>query len=937
MMTYKVDPSGFAGMTDFDGPTLPAYVHANGAVDLSGSVISSGLCVPRGLLTEVSLLRVGGLSEPVTAQAEVLNRWSDGSIRWMLVSFVIPATDSQTVAGKRLRCASLNRRLAGVQLPVTFRPVAPEDDSAASRLFVQCREHTVVKVVRNVIQISAQLFDGADSIQRTLRIAPRLSCPNDTVKDLIVDGVLCEVYGPVRQVFVVSTRAADRPDVTLQFRITNWPTAGLIDFETRIRNTRRAVHKEGLWDLGDCGSFRFNGLEMEVSIDQLESPFSTRWLFESNQSACEAAESDHVTVRQFASGGSKRTGPGPSSDQQRLPPCGYEVRWGAVTWQGHRAEPVVTLASADAFLAVAVPEFWQKFPTSVSAECGRIKVGLFPEVSEEPYELQGGEQSTQSIRIATGSLRVRMSVSAATAAAAVIGPRLLHQVLTPPQLISAPDWYWYADVFPWFPGSDSDSDVDVRNDSFGTQEENQADDCGIPQEHAVGSRLRDYLTDATSGEFSLEMRRARIDEYGWRNFGDVHADHEQTHFAGRETVVSHYNNQYDLIYGGILQFAATGDLRWRELFDPLARHVIDIDIYHTNQDRAAFNGGLFWHTDHYVDAGTATHRTYSRRNLRTGTAYGGGPGAEHNYTTGLMYYHFLTGSAAAREAVLSLAEWVIRMDDGRNTVFALLDDGPTGLASATFDPDFHGPGRGAGNSLNALLDAWLLTNSDRFLRKAEELIRRCVHPNQDIGALHLLDAERHWSYTVFLTSLSRYLLLKREAGATDGMYAYARGVMSHYGRWMAKFERPTLSCPDELQYPTEAWAAQDVRKANVLHLAAACEDDPGQARTMRMKARELSDAAWNDLYEFSNAHLTARCLAILMTEGAREVFHRNCQVTSIPPTDVSYPLTKWNMFVPQRTRVKALFRNPLKLLRACWRLLSPNHSRRAIRALYRLF
>ena len=50
----------------------------------------------------------------------------------------------------------------------------------------------------------------------------------------------------------------------------------------------------------------------------------------------------------------------------------------------------------------------------------------------------------------------------------------------------------------------------------------------------------------------------------------------------------------------------------------LAVHVRDIDVYHTDEDKSAYNHGLFWHTVHYVDAGTSTHRSYPRR--RTFTA-----------------------------------------------------------------------------------------------------------------------------------------------------------------------------------------------------------------------------------------------------------------------------------------------------------------------------
>ena len=73
-------------------------------------------------------------------------------------------------------------------------------------------------------------------------------------------------------------------------------------------------------------------------------------------------------------------------------------------------------------------------------------------------------------------------------------------------------------------------------------------------------------------------------------------------------------------------------------------HVRDIDTYHTREDKAAYNGGVFWPTQHYTDAGTATHRTYPH-----GT-YGGGPAAEHNYNAGFMLHFFLTGDRRSRRA-----------------------------------------------------------------------------------------------------------------------------------------------------------------------------------------------------------------------------------------------------------------------------------------------
>src|SRR5262249_35065705 len=160
-------------------------------------------------------------------------------------------------------------------------------------------------------------------------------------------------------------------------------------------------------------------------------------------------------------------------------------------------------------------------------------------------------------------------------------------------------------------------------------------------------------------------------------------------------------------------------------------------------------------------------------------------GNEQDYTTGLMLHHFMTGSPSSREAAIGLARWVIDMDDGRKTVFRWLASGSTGLASASRTPSYHGPGRGSANSVAPLLAGHRLTGEPTFLAKAEELIRRVIHPADDVPARNLLDAENRWFYTMFLQSLGRYLAYKAERGERDRMYVYARASLLHYARWMA--------------------------------------------------------------------------------------------------------------------------------------------------------
>src|SRR5262249_19709435 len=171
-------------------------------------------------------------------------------------------------------------------------------------------------------------------------------------------------------------------------------------------------------------------------------------------------------------------------------------------------------------------------------------------------------------------------------------------------------------------------------------------------------------------------------------------------------------------------------------------------------------------------------------------------------------------------AAMELSQYAIDTDDGRKTIFRWLDRGPTGHATSSGSPLYHGPGRAPANSVNALLDGHRLTGERRFLDKAEQLIRRCIHPADDIPPRDLLDAENKWFYTMFLQALGRYLDYKAELGELDFLYAYARASLLHYCRWMTEHEYPYLDKPEKLEYPTETWAAQDMRKSEVFKYAA---------------------------------------------------------------------------------------------------------------------
>jgi hypothetical protein len=350
-----------------------------------------------------------------------------------------------------------------------------------------------------------------------------------------------------------------------------------------------------------------------------------------------------------------------------------------------------------------------------------------------------------------------------------------------------------------------------------------------------------------------------------------------------------------------VQFLRSGDGRWFVLMDELARHVTDIDLYHTVHDKSAYNNGHFWHTVHYIDAGTSTHRSYPRSE-----GVGGGPSSGHLYTTGLMLHHLLTGCAASRRAVERLGRYVIDADDGSKTVFRFLDRGETGHISLSAFDGYHGPGRATANSLNALVDAHRLTGERAFLAKAERLVRRSIHPEDDLASRNLADVEGRWFYTMFLAALGRYLDHKACLGENDAMYAYGQASLLHYAAWAAEHEYPYLEKPEILEFPTETWAAQDMRKSEILRLAARHAEGELRRRFVE-RARWFFDVSVRQLEEHPTRAF-CRPLVLLSTLGYGQAF------SDLHPEDrAPRAVASWRQlgpplaFVPQKERARRRF------------------------------
>jgi len=787
---------------------------------------------------------------PVALQARVLDRWGDGSARWALLDWLADAPGER--AATRVEIGEGAPAAPG-------GPRVEVREEAGGACVVETGAATFRLAHAGRFPFESVEVGGAPAIDAA-RSGLRVEDGAGRTFEATPRAVTVEERGPIRAcIRVAGDLASPGAPPLCRFLARLHFVAGspVVRFHLTLHNPRRAQHPGGLWDLGDPGSILLKDASLVVAGPGGEGPPDLRFSAEA-EAPFERAEAS-FEVYQDSSGGEAWKSRNHLNRRREIPLAfrGYRIRAGGAERTGLRATPIATWERGGRALAIAVEEFWQNFPKSLEADAAGVTLRLFPKHSLDLHELQGGEQKTHVFHVAFGH--------------DAIAREPLEWARRPlvPRLDPA-----------WTCATGAVTDLLPR------------EECATPvYEALVGAAL--------DGDDTFERKREVVDEYGWRHFGDIWGDHEAVFHEGPEPLLSHYNNQYDPLLGMALQHLRSGDPRWWIHMRQSAAHTIDIDTYHTDEDKAAYNHGLFWHTVHYVDADIATHRSYPS----AGKVCGGGPANEQMYSTGLLHHFLLTGDELSREIVLAYARFALDIDDGSRTIFRWLDRGPTGLASQTGNPLYHGPGRGPGNLIGVLVDAHRLTGEARWLAKAEELIRRCTHPRTDIAALTLHDAERRWYYTVYLQALAKYLEHKAELGLLDGMYAYGRATLLHFARWMAAHEYPTLDKPEVLEFPTETWAAQDMRKSEVL--CAAAKHASGEER-----ARFLERGAF--FFRYSTTTLTGmktrtlcRPVVLLMSFGLKHAYMAARKDAALPAPPPGTEPADWGAperFEPQKPR-----------------------------------
>ncbi|PHR94619.1 MAG: hypothetical protein COA78_32005 [Blastopirellula sp.] len=150
--------------------------------------------------------------------------------------------------------------------------------------------------------------------------------------------------------------------------------------------------------------------------------------------------------------------------------------------------------------------------------------------------------------------------------------------------------------------------------------------------------------------------------------------------------------------------------------------------------------------------------------------------------------------------------------------------------------------------------------------------------------------------------------------------SYVRESILHYARWMVANEKFYLDTPDELEFPTETWAAQELRKGNVLLMAASLTEE-AEGASFQMKGREILDQAWESLNAFSTKSYS-RPMVLVLQQQYIERFYQ-VQVESLKSEDFEqFDFGTPQTFIPQKQRLKSAIKSPQVLI-CCLRLLRP--------------
>ena len=729
--------------------------------------VSTGVILPRGEVTDISALSLfDNDGKAVSSQYEALSTWPDGSVKWLLVDF-------EANCPPKSKSAYYLRDKAA---DVTGSKLSVEKNDSGVTVSTGVMKATLSDTCFNLFE-SVYLDhngDGTFSSDELVSLDPVMPGVSLTTvsggpagaKFGQLKSFEVEDSGPVRVTVAVKGEISYPSGmVILEYiaRINFYAGTGFVEVNFSLENPHAAQPYEnggGHWLMGDNGSVLFEDMSLTtrlgfgnpivLSVCDLNKDILDRMpLNKTGGIYQESSGGDNWYTRIHIN----RNGDVPMTFK------GAKTFIGSVEpYKVDRPDAWIEAADRQFGLAVGVRNFWQNFPKALTVNPdGTVRVSLWPEEFPDVHELQGGERKTHQIAFYFHTGDQESSINENRVATVMCG-------FMKPLLVRATAESYLASGF-----FDDASVYDPKR--FPTYEK-------LCQSGVVGKNGNQF--DDID----------RMDEYGWRNFGDTPAMNEFDETGGPSTgrrAASHFNHEYDHGFGMIFQhlrtFSAAPDLsqKWWQLGAPAILHESDIDTYHCIDDTLAggvFGGAKFSHTGHGVEVSTGTHRQGSPGDNMWGKLdwpWGRGlsPESGHFNNRGMMAYYYLTGDKLVKETASQMADLVR---------FKISNDNFAQIDRVTRD---------AGNNLQILTDEYLLTWNEDIVPLVEKILvttapekqwymseeGRREHPDDTFPGF--------WQPSICINAVARWTSVMEEK--TGKPYQKGRDYITAYADFASRF------------------------------------------------------------------------------------------------------------------------------------------------------
>ena len=365
--------------------------------------ITCGVPWPRGVLHDPGTITlVDGSGRRLPVQTRTLDRWSDGSVRWLLVDWQADVQQGS--------CYLLERRRQGREDPLIAPecPVVPTlVEDAECSVLTGALEMTIRRGSDVFLTLEAPRDPAGEP--RVCAIELQAEDDHQTRYRARIDRLELEDSGPLRasvRAWGAMLDSRGRHLVDLLARIETFAGSPVVRIQLTVRNPRPAGHPHGKWGLGSRGSVYFRDLSLGV-VPGLTPTSAVVSCSPGPGAPCARVELP-LELYQDSSGGEQWDSRNHLNRDGRLTVrfSGYRLRAGDDENKGRRAGPVVVLDGEHGTLALTMRHFWQNFPKAVEASRAGLTLRLFPRQHAELHELQGGEQKTHCFALSLGRDRV---------------------------------------------------------------------------------------------------------------------------------------------------------------------------------------------------------------------------------------------------------------------------------------------------------------------------------------------------------------------------------------------------------------------------------------------------------------------------------------------------------------------------------------------------